>query len=96
MSSIGGHNVLEPIAVGIPVFSGKFTHNFKEICDILVQHQALQLVDSGELLIDAIIRLHNNPEDKALQVQRAKDIVMKNRGVIAHYEKLVEIYLKMT
>lgn len=94
--SIGGHNVLEPIAVGIPVFSGKFTHNFKEICDILVQHQALQLVDSGELLIDAIISLHKNPEHKALQVQRAKDIVMKNRGVIVHYEKLVGLYLKMT
>jgi 3-deoxy-D-manno-octulosonic-acid transferase len=29
---VGGHNVLEPIAMNVPVLSGNQVHNFKTIC----------------------------------------------------------------
>jgi 3-deoxy-D-manno-octulosonic-acid transferase len=38
---VGGHNVLEPIALGIPAFTGSYVHNFKTICRDLLKAKAL-------------------------------------------------------
>jgi 3-deoxy-D-manno-octulosonic-acid transferase len=90
---VGGHNVLEPIAMGVPVFSGKLTHHFKAIIRTLCEAQAVQVVESGEALIEAIIGLHLNSEEKNKQIERASHILKINRGVIEHYLKEIEKWM---
>lgn len=50
----GGHNLLEPASLGIPVIFGPHMSNFREITALTLQYGAgVQVADSGELL-DAI------------------------------------------
>lgn len=91
---IGGHNMLEPIAMRVPVLSGKLTHHFKAIFNTLCEARAIQAVESGEALIGAIAYLHVHPEEKNQQIKQASHVLTINRGVIEAY--LQEIEKRMT
>jgi len=79
---IGGHNVLEPIAVNVPVVSGPHVHNFKTICRDLETANALKIVNNAEEVIDAIIALHLNPELTKRQVENASHVLTINKGAL--------------
>lgn len=81
----GGHNVLEPIAMQVPVFSGDQVHNFKAICRELVEAQALVLVKDANELIAALIQLHGQPEQKQAMVARASLVLESNKGAVLKY-----------
>lgn len=86
---VGGHNVLEPIAMNVPVLSGNQIHNFKAICRDLVDANAIILVHQARELIDAIIKLHQEPELKNNMVQRATLVLQNNKGSVAkHLERI--------
>ncbi|MDI1353170.1 MAG: lipid IV(A) 3-deoxy-D-manno-octulosonic acid transferase, partial [bacterium] len=86
---IGGHNVLEPIAMGVPVLSGPYVHNFKTICGDLQQAQAIEIVTSSAELIDVIIKLHNMKEMKEHMVMNARAVLENNQGaVLKHVAKI--------
>ena len=44
---IGGHNLLEPAAWGVPILTGPHMNNFVEITNTLLQNSALFLVQIG-------------------------------------------------
>lgn len=48
---VGGHNVLEPAALGKPIITGPSYYNFKEIIDMLQQINAIQIVKTQEELL---------------------------------------------
>ena len=52
----GGHNYLEPAALGLPVLSGAHRFNFTEISDLLEQAGALVEVADAEALAGQVIR----------------------------------------
>ena len=80
--SIGGHNVLEPILVNVPVFSGPFVMNFKQICKDLLNADAIILADDAEKLIDSMIVMHQNPKQRQQQVDNAAAVLEANRGAL--------------
>lgn len=87
---VGGHNVLEPIAMGVPVISGKNVGNFKAICTELVAAKGIVLVDNASELVDEFIRLH---VDKRLQEERinnAKRILEINKGTMLRLLHCIE------
>lgn len=90
---VGGHNVLEPIAMHIPVLSGKHVHNFKAICNDLEDAQAIALVNQADELIDVIIKLYS---DKSLQdrmVQNATTVLQRNKGSVDKHLQKIEVAL---
>lgn len=87
---VGGHNVLEPIAVGIPVFSGPEVHNFKSIVAELEKAQGLQIVPDANALTQALIQLEQDTEKKEQQIKAAKKIFNKNKGAVNYCLKAVE------
>ncbi|MCX7115918.1 MAG: lipid IV(A) 3-deoxy-D-manno-octulosonic acid transferase [Gammaproteobacteria bacterium] len=87
---VGGHNVLEPIAVGLPVFSGPQVFNFKSICETLNAMGAIQLVASGEALIHAVTQLHADKTAKAQQIAQATQVLTVNRGVTDKYLERID------
>ncbi len=90
---VGGHNVLEPIAVKVPVLSGNQVHNFKAICRDLEEAKAIVLVKEANELIDAIIQLNNNQESKKAMVARATQVLEQNKGsVVKHLNKISEVF----
>jgi 3-deoxy-D-manno-octulosonic-acid transferase len=47
---IGGHSLLEPAVLGLPVVSGPHTENSHDVAAMLLEHQALRIVGSADEL----------------------------------------------
>jgi len=78
----GGHNLLEPAALGKPLLSGASRFNFAEIAAQLEQAGALQNVTDAVSLYAALSALWDNP-DKAQSMRRAAEAVLKrNQGAL--------------
>ncbi|MCR9192441.1 MAG: lipid IV(A) 3-deoxy-D-manno-octulosonic acid transferase [Gammaproteobacteria bacterium] len=82
---IGGHNVLEPIALQVPVFCGPYMQNSKSICEDLSQKKALQPCASAEEFADKLIALHQNVEQREQQISSATAVLEANRGTVDRY-----------
>lgn len=83
MTPIGGHNVLEAAAVGVPVMFGPYMANFKEIADsILKQDAALQCRNKQDI-INAMVRLYTEPAYRESLAENGKTFVRHNQGAIA-------------
>lgn len=60
---VGGHNLLEPAAAGVPIVSGPQLHNFLEEAELLRPVGALQPCDTAAEAINAISELLADPEN---------------------------------
>ena len=83
LQDIGGHNLLEPAAAGVPIVTGPHLHNFAEIADALQQVGALMVVDSEEGLGDALDTLLDNPALRATMGEAGRALAESGRGALA-------------
>ena len=79
---VGGHNLLEPAAIGLPIITGAHTFNQKEMTDRLVQVNALRIVHNANSLSSDVIFFLTNTEESKNAGQRGKLIVENNKGAI--------------
>jgi 3-deoxy-D-manno-octulosonic-acid transferase len=89
----GGHNVLEPVAFGKPVFFGPNMHNFPEISGILKDSGVGIEVKDGAGLAREALRLMGEPERLERLGGVAKETLHANRGALARNVELIERYL---
>lgn len=82
---IGGHNVLEPILMDVPVFCGPFMQNSKAICDQLLAANAMVIAKDVDDLLTQIIEMSTDENVRAKQVANAKAVLESNRGVLDKY-----------
>ena len=80
---IGGHNLLEPAALGLPVIIGHYVYNAQEIADMFVELGACHMVNNADELAAAVEELLGNPEQAAALGGRAMELVQGNRGSLA-------------
>ena len=79
----GGHNVLEPALLGLPVLFGPYMFNFTEAgARLLDANAAWQIADAGELAT-AIDQLLADPEQRRIAGQRGQVVVERHRGALA-------------
>ena len=93
LAPVGGHNILEASAAGIPVVFGRYMFNFAEIADLLLQHAAGIQVMNGYELSEVIRRLLADPLLREQYVNQGKELVEKNRGALQKICALVECEL---
>lgn len=91
---IGGHNVLEPIAMNVPVLTGPHVFNFKSICNELIAAHAIKMVANAEELIKEVALLYNNPSKREKMVLDAKQILDINKGALDFYLEKINTLLK--
>ncbi|MFT4058904.1 MAG: lipid IV(A) 3-deoxy-D-manno-octulosonic acid transferase [Legionella sp.] len=87
---VGGHNVLEPIAMNVPVLSGNQVHNFKAICSDLEAANAILIVENAYEVIDGIIKLHQNKSFCRQMVRNATIIFEHNKGAVKRHLQQIE------
>ena len=89
----GGHNLLEPAALGIPVVTGPHVFNFVEICTLLIDAgAAVRAADSGELL-QIVTRWLGDANECHRIGQLGRQVVEKNRGALQAVMGIVDRYL---
>ncbi len=87
---IGGHNLLEPAVLGLPVLSGPSTQNAQEVADLLADSGALLLVPDAEGLSARLVELFDEPVAAAALGERGRLAVAQSRGAVERLVGMVE------
>ena len=83
----GGHNLLEPAALGKPVLSGPHLFNFLDIAAQLREAGALSEVENAMQLADKVAALLNEPSEMQRMSQAGLSVLKANQGAL---ERLLE------
>jgi 3-deoxy-D-manno-octulosonic-acid transferase len=89
---VGGHNLLEPASVGVPVLFGPHMNNFREIASKILSSEAgVQVADT--IQIPAIIRdLLDYPAARAAMGANGARLLMENRGATERHMEIIRTF----
>ncbi len=87
---VGGHNTLEPAALGVPVLSGPHTFNFVEITALLKDVGALETVGDAKELSSAVAWLWAHPDQARARGRAGRQRIARERGGLARTLDLIE------
>lgn len=85
----GGHNVLEPAVLGLPVLFGPHMFNFADIAKRLLQEQGAVQVQSSEQLTEQLTRLLQTAMERSRVGEAARKFVAQNRGAVTRHMELL-------
>ena len=85
----GGHNILEPAALGKPVLFGKFMNNFEEEAKLLRQSGGGLQLQNVEDIYNVLSRLLMNPDQCQKLGQSAERVVRANSGALRRNIELI-------
>jgi 3-deoxy-D-manno-octulosonic-acid transferase len=89
----GGHNLLEPAALGVPVVTGPNVFNFVEICELLQQAGACEKVESETELLQTVSRWLGDANERHHVGQQGQAVVEKNRGALQSVMAMIDRHL---
>ncbi|MFV0447198.1 MAG: lipid IV(A) 3-deoxy-D-manno-octulosonic acid transferase [Vibrio sp.] len=87
---VGGHNLLEPAALGKPLLNGPSYFNFSEIVQMLQESDAVSICNNSQEMAKTLKQQFTNSELMNKQGKLALQVVEQNRGAI---EKTVSAVL---
>ena len=87
---VGGHNLLEPAALGLPVVSGPHVFNAQDIADMFAELGACHIVHNSSELANCVRDLIADPQAAAEMGNRGRSIVLENRGSLSKLLGLLE------
>lgn len=86
---IGGHNMLEPAALGVPAITGPYVFNFAEVAQVMEQAGAIARVDDAPSLAEAVALWFASPDTRRKAGDAGLRCVEQNRGAVARVADLV-------
>lgn len=87
---VGGHNLLEPAALGLPVLVGPHLDNVRDVADMMHEAGALTEVQDPDALATAAAWLLGNPGTRASIGAVARQKVKENQGALERILALVK------
>ncbi len=91
---IGGHNLLEPAAQGLPIITGPHNFNAQEVADLFVSSGACRLVRDRHELAATVGELLVSPDLRDTLGKNARSLLEQNRGALARLLVLLEPLLE--
>jgi len=88
---VGGHNVLEPAAAGVPVLFGPHTGHFAEPAEALLRAGGARRVGDAAELARAVAGLLDDEGLRTTTARNASRVVAENRGAL---ERSVDLLLE--
>ena len=87
--NIGGHNLLEPAAYGVPVLFGPYVESARTIAEDLLACGGGRRVSEKEELLGVLNKLLEDSSERRNMGGKAKDLLQKNQGAVSRYLDLV-------
>ncbi len=91
---IGGHNMLEPASLGVPVIMGPHVFNFQEISQLLLDEGVAWKVSCADELSSRVCGLLDDANLRHSTGERGRNIVLKNRGNVENVMKLLRDFFR--
>lgn len=89
LTARGGHNMLEPAALGVPPVFGPFTDNFTEEAQLLLDAGGAERVASETELGEALLRLLRDSGQRKDRARCAREAVLGKRGAARRHLNLL-------
>jgi len=87
---VGGHNLLEPAALGVPVVTGPYNFNAQDLADLFIELGACRRVADTDELVAVVSELLTNPEEAARLGRAGQVLLEDNRGALERLLVLLE------
>lgn len=81
-NKVGGHNMLEPAALGVPTITGPSFFNFLEIVNNLKELGGIEIVSTSDELALTLQSLLEKDDQRTQLAKQAKLFVDQNSGAI--------------
>lgn len=91
---IGGHNLLEPAALALPILTGPHYFKSEDIARLLIECGALKIVRDAPALSLCLAQLLAHPEERARRGQHARALIDDNRGALEKLLRLIDPLLQ--
>ena len=82
LQDVGGHNLLEPAAVGTPVVTGPHLHNFADIARQMQLSGALRVGEDAEAVTAGLQALLADPQAREAMREAGQVLVHNGRGAV--------------
>ena len=89
----GGHNVLEPAAMRLPVVFGPHMFNFNEISRLLLEAGAAVTINDTQQLAHTVTAFLMNASQRLEAGDKAYQVIEKNRGALDKMLNIIDGYL---
>jgi len=93
-SQTGGHNILEPAAVSLPVIVGPDMFNFSQITDLMLKAHACCQLQHPDLLAETLISLLHDPAKQKQMGEHARAVFEAHQGALDRLWAQILPYLK--
>ncbi len=93
LKPIGGHNLLEPAALALPLLTGPHFHNFQAITANLVQQGAAQVITNAQTLAESVIELLDHPSLQTQMGDIARSCFLQNQGATDRHMAIIAALL---
>ncbi|MAF83986.1 MAG: 3-deoxy-D-manno-octulosonic acid transferase [Chromatiales bacterium] len=87
---IGGHNLLEPAALGLPLLTGPHYLNAPDIANLMITDGAVQVINDADEMAALVVALLGNPEERQRRGGAGQAVVDNNRGTLVRVLELIE------
>ncbi len=77
----GGHNPLEPAALGLPILTGPYIHHFLHPYQQLIEADAARIVHTAEELAQGVAHWLGDEKARQQAGERGRRVVERHRGV---------------
>lgn len=94
LEPVGGHNMLEPLAVGVPAICGPHVFNFATVAKLLTEQGVLATVTSPLGLANAVEGLFADPAQRKALADQGVAVVNEHRGALQRLCRIIETVLK--
>lgn len=91
-NKVGGHNMLEPAAVGTPIISGPSFYNFSEIVDKMQSDNLITIVNNEQELEKAVHYYLTTINQNTLLSEQLRQFVSNHSGAINESLKHIHLY----
>ena len=92
LAPVGGHNLLEPASVGVPVLFGPHMNNFREIASKILSNAAGVQVREASLLPSVVRGLLDNPAARAEMGGNGARLLVENRGATERHMEIIRTF----